>query len=228
MRKHRVWGSRFNTTTVPKRGVRSSRLKHHCSVKAQGSRPASQHHCSTKTQGSTPAFQHHSSAQMRSSRPAPSITSMAKRGAQGRVSTGEEPCISVITTPITESSTAHVMRGVNFRYGEFLGDSFTPETPINSSVYYWRGIGFSSWERLTLQWVQLFYKNLMSSSFCLSLFEILLDRSCAIPSVIQGEEFWRSLTFIRLTKNKIHFPPLRKEPSLKQREDLSLSVFSIL
>ena len=45
--------------------------------------------------------------------------------------------------------------GVNPHYGGFLGDSFTPETPINSSVCYWRGVDFeriliraSSWEIL--------------------------------------------------------------------------------
>jgi len=58
---------------VSRRGVRSLRLKHHCSAKTQGSRPASQHHCTTKMQGSTPAFQHYSSAQTRSSRPVSSI-----------------------------------------------------------------------------------------------------------------------------------------------------------
>jgi len=34
------------------------------------------------------------------------------------------------------SSTAHVMKRVNPHYGGFLGDTFTPETSINSSVFY--------------------------------------------------------------------------------------------
>ena len=70
------------------------------------------------------------------------------------------------------SSTAHVMGGVNLHYGSFLGGSFTPGTPINSSVCYGRGVRIFSWGRLALQRVQLFYTNLLSSSFCLSLFEI--------------------------------------------------------
>ena len=68
----------------------------------------------------------------------------------------------------------------------------------------------------------------MFSSFCLSLFKILLNTSCATLSVVQGEDFQKSLTFTCSTKNKIHFSPLRKEPSLKQREDLSLSVLSLV
>ena len=55
---------------------------------------------------------------------------MAKHRAQARVSTKNEPCVLVITTPITGSSTAHVMRGVNPHYGGFLGE-ITPEAPIN-------------------------------------------------------------------------------------------------
>ena len=69
---------------------------------------------------------------------------------------------------------------------------------------------------------------MFSSSFCLSLFEISLDRRCATPSVILGEEFQKSLTFTRSTKNKNHFSPLRKKPSLKKRGDLSLSISSLL
>jgi len=61
---------------------------------------------------------------------------MAKRRAQAHVPITEEPCVSVITTPITGSSTAHVMRGVSPHHGGFLRDSFIPETPINSSVCY--------------------------------------------------------------------------------------------
>ena len=60
----------------------------------------------------------------------------AEREAQARVSVANEPCVPVITTPITVSSTTHVMRGVNPHYEGFLGDSFIPKTPINSSVCY--------------------------------------------------------------------------------------------
>ena len=51
--------------------------------------------------------------------------SMAKRRAQARISTAKDSGVSVITTPVIGSSTAHVMRGVNPHYGGFLGDSFT-------------------------------------------------------------------------------------------------------
>jgi len=70
------------------------------------------------------------------SRPASSIISMAKCRVQACVLTVEEPGVSVITTPITGSSTAHIMRGVRPHYGGFLGDNFIPKTPINSSVCY--------------------------------------------------------------------------------------------
>ena len=62
--------------------------------------------------------------------------SLAQKLPQAHVQTAEEPCIAVITTPIIGSSTAHVMRGVNPHHGRFLGDSFTSETRINSSVCY--------------------------------------------------------------------------------------------
>ena len=54
---------------------------------------------------------------------------MAKQGAQARVSTASEHCVSVVTALITGSITAHVMRGVNPHYGGLLGDGFTPRTP---------------------------------------------------------------------------------------------------
>ena len=47
---------------------------------------------------------------------------------KARVSTTEKPCVSVITTLITRSIIAHVMRGVNPHRGGFSGDSFTPKT----------------------------------------------------------------------------------------------------
>jgi len=116
--------------------------QHHCKAKTQGSKPASQHHCKAKARGSkpasqqssTPVSQYHNNAKTQGSRPASNIISMTKYRAQARVPTGEEPCVSVITTPIAGSSTIHVMRGVNPHYGGFLGDHFTPENPINSSV----------------------------------------------------------------------------------------------
>jgi len=77
-------------------------------------------------------FQYRNNAKTQGSRPASSIISMAKRRAQARVSAANEPCVSVITTPITGSSTTHVMREVNLHYGGFLVEGFTPETPINS------------------------------------------------------------------------------------------------
>ena len=79
---------------------------------------------------------------MRSSKPVFSIFSMGKRRAQVCVSTAEEPCISVITTPNTGSSIAHVMRGVNPHYGGFLGDNFTPKTPIRVVIE--EGLKFSA------------------------------------------------------------------------------------
>ena len=117
---------------VSRRRVRSSRLKHHCSIKTQGSRPASQHHCNTKNRTQHLRF----NTTVVPERSESNIISMVKCRAQALISTANEPCVSVITALITESSAAHVMRGVNPHYGRFLGDSFTPETPINSSVCY--------------------------------------------------------------------------------------------
>ena len=99
-----------------------------CSVKTRGSKSSlqsqvaglkarvlaslqsktSQHHCKAKTRGSklvspqssTLASQYHSNAKMQGSRLASNIISMAKRRAQARVSTANEPYISVITTPL--------------------------------------------------------------------------------------------------------------------------------
>jgi len=79
-----------------------------------------------------------------SSRPTSRVTSMVKRRAQARVPTEEEPCISVITAPITGSSTTHVMRGVNPHHGGFLWGSFIPKTPINSLVVIKEGSEFSA------------------------------------------------------------------------------------
>ena len=134
--------------------------QHHCNAKTQNSKPASQYHFSAQAQSLKPASQTRRSRRasnttsMRkhrvggsrfnttatpktwSSKPATSVTSTDKHRAQARIPTGEEPYISVLTTPITRLSAAHVMRGVNSHHGGFLKDSFTPETPINSSVCY--------------------------------------------------------------------------------------------
>ena len=118
---------------------------------------------------------------IRSSRPVFSITSTTKCRAQACISTGKEPCISVITTIITGLSTAHVMRRVNPHHGGFLGDSFTPETPINSSVCYWEGsflVGKNFDQNFQLRNTKEFNSsvNLLSSSFFPSLFEILFGQ----------------------------------------------------
>ena len=153
---------------------------------------------------------------MRSSRPTSSVTSTAKCRAQARVPTGDESCVSVITTPITGSSTANVMRGVNPHYGGFLADSFILETSINSLVCYWRGA--ENFQLKSTDKELNSSTNLLSSSFYLSLFEISLDRSCATQSVIQGKDFQKSLTFTRSTKNKNHIPPLCKEHTLNKEK----------
>ena len=67
----------------------------------------------------------------------PSVTLMAKRRLKARVSTTEEPCVSVITVLITGSITAHVMRELTPLWSIFRGQFYPPETPINSSVRYW-------------------------------------------------------------------------------------------
>ena len=53
-----------------------------------------------------------------------------------RVLTTEKLCVSVITALNTGSITVHVMREVNAYYEGFLANRFTPETSINSSVFY--------------------------------------------------------------------------------------------
>ena len=114
----------------------------HNNAKTPGTKSMSQCCSKTKMQGSKPASQHHSNAKMQGSRPISSNMSMAKRRAQARVSTANDPCISVITTSITRSSTAYVIRGVNPHYRGVLGDNFTPKTPINNSICYWREAEF--------------------------------------------------------------------------------------
>jgi len=54
---------------------------------------------------------------------------MAKCRVQARISTTGEPCVSVIAIPITGSSTAHIISGVNLHYGGLLGDNVTLRTP---------------------------------------------------------------------------------------------------
>ena len=107
---------------------------------------------------------------------------------EARVSITKKTRISVITALITGVNYCPCNEGVNPHYGVFLGDSFNPETPINSSVYYWRGV--QSWwsEVFGSNWrilirtsrekylrVQLF-KQLVEYKFVLtsSLFEIFL------------------------------------------------------
>ena len=65
-----------------------------------------------------------------------------------RVSTVEELRVSVVTALIIGSIIVHIMRGVNPHRGEFSGDNFIPKTPINSSVFYCRGVEEKALERL--------------------------------------------------------------------------------
>ena len=135
-----------------------------------------------------------------------SITAIPRRWARSlRVSTVEAPCIAVITALITGSITAHVMRRVNPHRGGLLGDSFTPKTPIDSPVCYWRAVKIfvnqigpkrildRTWSRfsagalkksqilLLTCWVQVFAK-----------ISLRFHRSYATPSVIPGEDFPKS------------------------------------
>ena len=98
--------------------------QYHCNVKMRGSKPASQHHRNVKTWGSKPASQHHCNVKTQSS----NWILMAKCGAQARVSTVEEPCVSVITALITGSITAHVMRELTPLWRVFRGQ-FYPWDP---------------------------------------------------------------------------------------------------
>ena len=85
----------------------------------------------TKTQSLKPA-----SGRVRNPRLARFGVSSWNARLEARVPTTEK--LWVITALLAGSITAHVMRRVNPHYGGFLGDNFTPETPINSSVCYWR------------------------------------------------------------------------------------------
>jgi len=148
----------------------------------------------------------------------------------------KEPYISVITALITGSITVHVMREVNPHCGGFSGDNFTPKTLINSSVCYCKGVAGKSWWRSL--WLEvsgedtdkelLFYQLVEFQFLPKSLWDSLLDRSCASPSIIWRESSQMILTFTRLMENKIYFPSLHQEFSFKQREDLSLNIFSLL
>ena len=103
-----------------------------------------------------------------------------------------EALVSLLTALITGSITAHVMRGVNPHYRGFLGDSFIPETLINSLVCYWGKDGIS-WKKrkkieldkfdqnLQLRNIKDFNSsaNLLSLSFCLkSLWDFIGQELC--------------------------------------------------
>jgi len=149
MSRRRAWSPRLNISTVPRREGRSSRPSCTVMTKTQSSKPASWHHCSAKTRGSKPASRHHCNLKTQSLKPASGRVRnprLVRFGVgiqnvrlEARVPTTEKLYVSVITALIT-GSTAHVMRRVNPHYRGFLEDSFTPETPINSSVCYWKGV----------------------------------------------------------------------------------------
>ena len=128
MPRHEARSPRLSTTSLPKHevwGLRpASRQWGNVEFKARVSAPLQCQKC--EAQG--PRL----NAQMWSSRPTSSVTSMAKGWAQALVSTASEPCVSIVTIPITGSITAHVKWGVNPHYREILGDNFTLEPPINS------------------------------------------------------------------------------------------------
>jgi len=153
---------------------------------------------------------------------------MAKHRAQTRVSTVEESCVSVMTTPITGSSTAHVMRGVNPHYREFLGDSFTPRTPINSSVCYWKGVRIFSWGSLALQGVQLFYINLLSSCFCLSIFEIHWIGAVLFYLWFKEKSSRRAWRSPGQQKTRFTFHRYAKNPALNKEEIRAWTLLSLV
>ena len=118
MRKHRVWGSRFNTTAAPKHGAQSPRLsttsilRHKAWSPRQSLKPVSQAWSSRRTSNTMSMKKHRVGGscfnttvtpKMRSSRVASSVTSTAKRRAQTRVPTREEPCVSVITPCVNKA-----------------------------------------------------------------------------------------------------------------------------
>ena len=144
--------------------------KHQYSTQTRESKPASQLHSDNKdvTRSPCPYISTVLRREGWSSRPSCTVNTKAQsmKPASGRVwnprlarfgvgiqnmrlearVTTEKLCVLIRTILITGSITAHVMSGVNPHYGGFLGESFTPETPINSSVCYWRGVE-SFWSR---------------------------------------------------------------------------------
>ena len=100
------------------------------------------------------------------------------------------------------------MKGVNPHYGGFLGNNFTPKNPykylsllleVGGGEFWSKNFGRSNWVEFDQDFQLRNTKrkssstNLLSSSFCPSLFEILLDRSCATPSVIPKRRFLEEL-----------------------------------
>jgi len=132
-------------TVVTKTRLEPASL-HQYSTKTRGSKPTSRYHYSLKSHSLKPTTWHHCSLKTQSLKPASSRVRnlrLARFGIdirnarlEARVLTTEKLCITVITVLISGSITAHVMRRVNPHYGRFLGNSFTSETPINSSVCY--------------------------------------------------------------------------------------------
>ena len=160
MPRRRAWSPCLNISIVPRCEGQSSRPSCTVMTKKRSSKPASWLHCSAKTRGSKPASRHHCNLKTQSLKPVSGrVQNLClvrfKVGIQNarlkaRVLTTEKLCISVITVFITGSITAHIRRRVNPYYGRILGDNFTLETPINSSVCYWKGIGIFSWGSLAL------------------------------------------------------------------------------
>jgi len=142
--RRRVWSLRLNISTTPRFKGQSSRPSCTVMTKTRSSKPAPWHHCRAKMQGSKPASRHHCNLKTRSLKPASGRVrnlrvarfgvSIQNAWLKARVLTTEKLCVSVITALITGSITVHVMRGVNPHHWGFLGDSFIPETLINSLV----------------------------------------------------------------------------------------------
>ena len=144
---------------------REANHNHSHSTKTQGSKPASQHHCNgqdAELEARVSAIY----AILRRRAWSPRLARfevgiqqhyniMPKREVRSpRFNYREALCLGYNCLHYWVNF-SHVMRGVNPHCGGFLGDSFTPETPINSLVCYGKGENF---------WIRTFSWGILKSS----------------------------------------------------------------
>jgi len=124
------------------------------------------------------------------------------------------------------------MRRFNPHHGWFLGDNFTPEIFINSSFCYWKGVKIFQLRKVYNELNSS--TNLLSSSYCLSLFEISFIGVVLRHLWSKEKNSWRAWHSPGQRKTKITFHRYTKNPSLNKEEiwawisSLSLSLSLVI